>query len=359
MSASSPEPEMTKQHMPSLRKKSKHLENGMQLLYLDQCVTSRLVQANEDAGWSEVRMLLKKGRAQRRILVPLSLEHLVETAPMAETSGREIDTLLRHLSFGWGLKMEPIQIAAQINAAVRGMPFGKTCFLEKNLYYGLGPNNRDQLIGIKAAMKEQNEKNMQGYNTFVGITKMNKSPDVITLDFLLNLQTTSDRRAFLEELDEVIETGGVRIKPSPYSPNTAEQFTSIIWGLIKHHHFNGTSLRKLKALIVKDGLSWIPTLHVKSVLHAHAMFLQTKIKEGDTHDNARIACGLPVADILVTDSRKVRAIKDAGMDATYKTKVISTKEDERDHLIETLRAITDSYPPYPNTSVLQPIPKRG
>jgi len=322
--------------------KSKYLENGMHLLYLDQCVTSRLVQANEDAGWREVRILLEKGRARRRTLVPLSLEHLVETAPMSETAGAETDTLLRHLSFGWGLKMEPLLIAAQVNAGVRGMPLGKTSFLGKNLYHVLSPENRDQLIAIKDEMKEQNEKNLQDYNTVVGITKKNNSPSVVTLEFLLSLQTTNDIRAFVAELDETIQTGGVRIKPDPYSPNAADRFTTIILLLIRHHHFNGASLAKLKAMIGRNGLSWIPTLHIKSVLHAHSMFLQTKIREGDTHDNARIACGLPVADILVTDSRKVRAITEAGLDVAYKTRVFSTKEDGRDHLIEILRKITAS-----------------
>src|ERR1700730_15786292 len=62
--------------------KSKYLERGMFLLYLDQCAISRFLDGKKNEEWSEVRSLVLWGNESRRLLCPGSLEHMYETASL-------------------------------------------------------------------------------------------------------------------------------------------------------------------------------------------------------------------------------------------------------------------------------------
>ena len=64
---------------------SKYLKNGRHLIYLDQCVLSRFLEKPENDPWRDLRETILKGNANRQILCPTSLEHLVETSSLPKS----------------------------------------------------------------------------------------------------------------------------------------------------------------------------------------------------------------------------------------------------------------------------------
>src|ERR1035441_1135714 len=112
---------------------SKYLNKGMQLVYLDQCVISRFLSKPENHQWLELRNLVLKGNATRKILCPTSLEHLIETSPLPDADAIFLDELMGKLSFGWALSDEFMLITRQIIAKLRNRPLSRAQFLEKRL----------------------------------------------------------------------------------------------------------------------------------------------------------------------------------------------------------------------------------
>src|ERR1035437_8057236 len=112
---------------------SKYLNKGMQLVYLEQCVISRFFSNPDNQQWLELRDLVLKGNAARKILCPTSLEHLIETSPLPDADAIFLDELMGKLSFGWALSDESLMIARQIIAKLRSRPLSRSHILEKHL----------------------------------------------------------------------------------------------------------------------------------------------------------------------------------------------------------------------------------
>src|SRR6266404_3739211 len=112
---------------------SKYLNKGMHLVYLDQCILSRFLEAPENEQWRELRNLVLKGNAGRKILCPTSLEHLIETSSLPDAEAIFLDELMAKLSFGWSLSDEPAMITRQIIAKLRSRPPSRAQFLQKGL----------------------------------------------------------------------------------------------------------------------------------------------------------------------------------------------------------------------------------
>src|SRR5437773_1636908 len=101
----------------------------MYLVYLDQCILSRFLERPENEPWCDLREIILKGNASRRILCPTSLEHLIETSSLPDKDAIFLVRLMRKLSFGWSLSPEPALIARQIIAKLRNLPLSRGKFL--------------------------------------------------------------------------------------------------------------------------------------------------------------------------------------------------------------------------------------
>jgi hypothetical protein len=100
---------------------SKYLKKGMHLVYLDQCVVSRFLEKPENARWRDLREIILRGNANRRILCPTSLEHLIETSSLPDADAVFLDELMRKLSFGWTLSDEFMLFEWELSAALSGL----------------------------------------------------------------------------------------------------------------------------------------------------------------------------------------------------------------------------------------------
>ncbi len=314
---------------------SKYLQRGMSLVYLDQCAVSRLVGGERNALWKPLRDAVLAAHASRRILCPLSLEHLSETAAMKETDAIEADTILRRLSFGWSLAPEPRLIARQIFCQITGTRLSRAQFLQHGLWYPLGtPGLVEQFRKLKAELDAFNEWTMQGINELNALVRSGKRGGKILRQFLSERRAQTYTTGLHVAVVEAIQRGGVEIKAHPHNPQCADWATSVVFALVNENRFRLPQLAALAALLEKTGIASIPTLRIKSQLEGHQFFIRENITAGDQYDITRIACALPFADVLVTDGGKAAAIRELGLDKEYGTEVFSMKPSELPSLVE-------------------------
>src|SRR4030042_1707244 len=119
---------------------SKYFSNGMQCIYLDQFAVSNICDMPDEI-WAEISSLIKRGLQLKRIICPLSIEHLLET------SGKPLDKAVKHdeefqkLSFGWSFYPEPEISAHHIICRLRNIKKTKHHFIRKKKSKALAEGN--------------------------------------------------------------------------------------------------------------------------------------------------------------------------------------------------------------------------
>jgi hypothetical protein len=177
--------------------KSRYLERGMFLLYLDQCSISRFLDGKKNEEWSEVRSLVLWGYESRRLLCPGSLEHMYETASLDDERAIALDQLLRRLSFGWSLAPEPHLIARQVNSRLRQLTVTRNQFPQRKLWQPLNnPGTLQVLRHAKNGLDKHNAWLVQGLNELNEMLRKGN------------------------EIDAVIGAGAVIVKASKHPPTS-------------------------------------------------------------------------------------------------------------------------------------------
>lgn len=72
----------------------------MMIVYLDQNAVSYLALAKRESQWYQIRAALTKGFAEQRIVCPMPLETLVESAPCVRDTRTAIEGFFRSVSGG-------------------------------------------------------------------------------------------------------------------------------------------------------------------------------------------------------------------------------------------------------------------
>jgi len=114
---------------------SKFFKHGSICIYFDQDSSSNLANKNfTDETWSELRELIWFLFEQNKIIVPLSLEHFLETSKREECNALTHDATIRKLSKTYTLRNEFELAAAQLNARVRNRRLRREdCFLRGSI----------------------------------------------------------------------------------------------------------------------------------------------------------------------------------------------------------------------------------
>jgi hypothetical protein len=320
---------------------SKYLKGKMRLVYLDQCVVSRLIQKPENEPWKELRDTIFLCHEKQRILCPSSLEHLVETSAMTERDAIDADRIVRVLSFGWSLALEPKLVARQIFCTLTGMKMSRGQFLQKGMLQPLSrPGTLNTLRKLKEEMDPHNAWLMQGVNELNAITRDGKRFGPEALKFLIQQTTGSSAKQLAAAVSKAICTGRAEVFPSKHRETCRDWPSTIVYTLVKEHRFRSSLLMNLKTKLAQENVSFIPTLRIKCELQAFQFAQREKIDPGDQYDITRIGCALPYADILVTDGGKAHALRELGLDDEFGVEVFSMKRRELPALIARLEAIS-------------------
>jgi hypothetical protein len=321
---------------------SKYLKKGMHLVYLDQCVLSRFLDKPKNQQWIELRDLVLKGNAARKILCPTSLEHLIETSMLPDAEAIFLDELMGKLSFGWALSDEFLQIARQIIAKLRNRPLSRAEFLEKHLLRPITyPGTLVKLREVKAGLDHNNAWTMQGVNEFNNLTRGGRKAGGEMLQILIKLSSESYVKKLLAEVSNSLLVGRVVVRVEEHNDKVLNWTSKVVYELITKHRLALEEGRKLCQLLKIEGLNFIPTLKIKAELHAMQLFRREKIEPRDQYDITRAACALPYADIFITDGGKASAIRELKLDVVCKTEVFSMKKSELPKLTARLKEIVN------------------
>lgn len=319
---------------------SKYLKNGMQLVYLDQCVLSRFLEKPENEHWLKFRELVLKGNAMRRLLCPTSLEHLIETSSLRDDDAIYLDRLMGKLSFGWALSFEFVMVTQQIINRLRDRPVSRAQFLEKRLLRPIEhPRTLAQLRDVKSGLDRNNAWMAQGVNELNAFARYGRKGGRDVLRLLINLGTGVRVRKLLAEVAGSLATGRVVVRSEEDNEKVLNWASKVVFELITKQRLAVAEGHRLCQLLRSEGLGFLPTLKVKTALEAVQLCRREKVEPRDQYDITRAAAALPYADVFVTDGGKASAIRELKLDAEYNVAVFSTKRSELDSLCAKLEEI--------------------
>jgi hypothetical protein len=321
---------------------SKYLAHRMHLVYLDQCVVSRLIDRLRNKAWAEVRAGLFKAHLRRRLLSPNSLEHLIETAAMQDQDAMEADQILRRLSSGWCIANEARLLARQIFSAIKDVPVTRGHFLEKK---SLNPLTREGALAalrqMKLEMDMHNRWLMQGVNEINALTRDGKRGNGGTRKFIIEQTLKGFAKRLREAILDAVEKRRFEILADRHRATLRDWASTIIYILAKEHSFRAVAFAQLYKRLVAEGVGFIPMLRIKAQLQGYHFSVRAQMEPRDQYDITRISCVLPYADILVTDGEKAHAIRELGLDGEFRTEIFSTREHERARLVQALQQLVD------------------
>ena len=262
---------------------------------------------------------------------------------MQKEEALAVDRVMRSLSNGWSLVVEPRLIARQIFCAMKEVRMSRGQFLQKGLYRSLDSNGAlSALRQMKAEMDARNDWLMEGINEFNAITRDGKRGGREMLKTMIELEVRSITKALRSAVLYALNNSRAEILPSKHRQTCRDWASTIVYTLVKEHRFRSAALREFAQRLDSDGISFIPMLNVKSQLLAFQFFQKQKIEARDQYDVTRISCALPYADVLVTDGEKTHAIRELGLDRQFSAEVFSMRKDALPKLVKRLKEISTS-----------------
>lgn len=164
-----------------------------------------------------------------------------------------------------------------------------------------------------------------------------KKYDTAIKEKLFNVLKSISITELIDRLNKLLEDGHIYIRGVQFTsgdvPNWIDQ---IIFQLTKKHKITQKETRLLIKELKINGFNNIPTLDIRTSLSALISVLNKKETVNDQIDIMRISIGLPISDILFTDSTRKREIEELELDKKYGTLVFSGKKGDLDNLINEL-----------------------
>ena len=312
----------------------------MHMVYLDQCVVSRLIDRPRNKSWAEVRTAIFAAHARHRLLSPNSLEHLVETAAMRDADAIEADQIVRKLSCGWCLENEARLVARQIFVATKGIAITRSHFLVRKALNPLThAGTLAALRKMKSEMDAHNAWMMQGVNEINALTRDGKRGNGQMQKTMIDLTLAGFAKRLCEAIMDAIANRRFEIRADRHRSTLRDWPSTIIYLLAKEHRFRGAAFAQLYQKLVAEVVDFVPMLRIKGQLQAYHFSLRAQMQPRDQYDITRISCVLPYADILVTDGEKAHALRELGLDKEFDVEIFSTKNHERLALADRLKTL--------------------
>lgn len=129
----------------------KYFDRGMTCVYLDQDACSRVcTPTSESHGWKEIQAAVDLLHIKRRVIIPNSLEHVLETSRRSFHS-LDHDKRLRTLSLGYSLLPDCDITAGEICALARSRKLRRSDYFSKRLIRSLA----EQGVSLEAPRLNQ------------------------------------------------------------------------------------------------------------------------------------------------------------------------------------------------------------
>jgi hypothetical protein len=116
----------------------------------------------------------------------------------------------------------------------------------------------------------------------------------------------------------------------------------LIHQLTNTHKLKAKEINSLIIHIEKYGFNKIPTLDIRFTLSALISVFNKKETVNDQIDIIRIALGLPVSDILLTDKKRKSELLLSGLDKKYNCEIYCGSLYDKNLLLEKFKLINNS-----------------
>ncbi|RAU81330.1 hypothetical protein [Pontibacter arcticus] len=313
----------------------------MHIIYLDQFATSGMFDSTGIPEWEEIRSLLHTGVTMNKIICPMSVEHYLETSQKDSARAAHLDTEFYKLSMGYAFKAEPFITSQLMISAVRKNNITIRTFLHDKIKKGILEDEGN----YQALHRQKIEFNMKAAEATVVAHHIRKIARHKKVDSKVGQSILAASRFitlshFLERLNALLVHGHIIIRPVSFpSGDIPNWIDSIIYQLTNRHRMTKKELKTLISHLRKFEFTRIPTLDIRTSLSGLIAVNNKNENPNDQIDIGRIATGLALSDILLTDSQRKSEIQELGLDSKYRTKVFSGKKKDLEQLIGELKSI--------------------
>lgn len=302
-------------------------KTGPGIVYLDQCALGELFRPDARPDWIEILRLLRIGVESGRIILPLSAEHLLETAgssslAMAELRRRQMLELTKCTMF-----IPPeAAVARHLFATVRQRVIDRPDVLGKLSHeFILKP------MSVLSERKKLADADFANQTLF--INSIVKPRGIVSQDdkkLMEEMHERSSRNSFekiIKVLNVLAVVGEVRDLLDHYCHLNMRFETTVVNELLTLNPTpSDIAVLRFRLEVGRD--SDVPILDVARELSFNANLKQLRRERGDFYDVSRLQVAVPYSDIVVTDGKQRAAIKERRLDRRYATKVFSCSPGE-------------------------------
>jgi hypothetical protein len=160
---------------------------------------------------------------------------------------------------------------------------------------------------------------------------------------LLETHISINVNEFLKRLISLKKNKYIQIRGVHFESGDVPHWSDLlIHQLTNTHKLKAKEINSLIIHIEKYGFNKIPTLDIRFTLSALISVFNKKETVNDQIDIIRIALGLPVSDILLTDKKRKSELLLSGLDKKYNCEIYCGSLYDKNLLLEKFKLINNS-----------------
>lgn len=315
-------------------------KNDLKIIYLDQFAAVGLFES-ESKEWVRIKELIVTGVKRNKIICPLSLEHYIETSQKEEMKAIDLDTEFYKISGGYAFKSELFITPKLIISLLREEDITLSTYMYDDIFKNI-LCEKEKFDTFTNAKKQLNEKISEAtvLANEIRKTTRNNRIDTKTKQLMISVHKSISVNEFITRLKDLLMNKRIAIRGVPFGsgaiPNWIDQ---MIFQLTNKYTLTAKEALLLIMEFEKYGFNNIPTLDIRTSLSAIISVLNKNETVNDQIDIMRIATGLPISDLFLTDKQRKAEIVELGLDRKYKTKIYSGTKNDLDELALDLEQI--------------------
>jgi hypothetical protein len=309
---------------------------GKMCVYLDQFAVSALVEgkftnSDRERIWGRIYELLRLGIEREKLVVPYSVEHLIETSAKGYAAAQTHDVFLFALSKGLTLQTSPSATCRLTINLARKRVIGVSTFFQKTqMPRLLQPGGVEYYNALNTTFRSMIDDITQVLNPLRAATAQAPKASVALQRYLVASAVAYYQDEIVNYLNKFSRYGFWEAKPVRIGKKTiplwAEVILSNLW---REHNITRREAKRAKELIIARGLQrTLPTLFVRAGIESTMATKHQKESPNDYVDIERLSVALPACDLILTDKAKVYDVKTLGLDKFFSVEVYSGSNDD-------------------------------
>ncbi|MBS1624917.1 MAG: hypothetical protein JST83_12905 [Bacteroidetes bacterium] len=300
------------------------------VIYLDQFMTSPLLtDEHSHERWATWRQLLEQLTDQKKILIPYTKEHALETSHRDFERARLHDESFFQLCRGFSMHSEDVVTPRILINAIRNRPSTPAVYCHQSTVPWLcTEKSYSQMRALKEIGNKISQEIGEIANPMRVATAQTPQFDLVMQRKLAldcgqrNKQELITRLRSIYRYDFFTErTLEFRVQDVPF---WADQ---VINALVKGYDLSQTEAKKGLELLEKNPLiKVLPPLYVRTCLESMLATKHMKETHNSHFDIMRLSTAIPFCDVIFTDSSMASAISDLELNKQFNCTILTAKE---------------------------------